>query len=248
MTGQPETPDAGLLAGLAAALGHDFAEVGLLLDAVTHPSLAGLSRAAAQPGKRRVPGAAYERLEFLGDRVLGLLVAEWLLERFPEEREGDLARRHASLVKREALARVADAVGLGGYLRLSPGEQGSGGRANLTILGDACEAVIGALYLDGGLEVVRRFVRGAWADQIDDAGSLPPQDCKTALQEWAQGQGKPLPAYEIVRRSGPAHEPEFEVVVRVPGFPEGRGTGRSRRTAETEAARALLHEVGQSVG
>jgi ribonuclease-3 len=233
---------------LASELGHVFADSGLLVDALTHPSLAGLNRttAVAAGGGGRVPGQAYERLEFLGDRVLGLVVAEWLLERFPGEREGSLARRHAALVRREALAVVADGVDLGRHLLLSPGEQGCGGRANRTILADACEAVIGALYLDGGLAVARRFVRRAWEAQID-AAQVPPQDCKTALQEWAQGQGKPLPAYEIVGRSGPAHEPEFQVAVRVEGYPPVHGTGRSRRLAETAAARSLLRQLGHAV-
>ncbi len=234
------------MTGLEPALGHGFANPGLLVDALTHPSLAGVSRSVAVGGDARVPGQAYERLEFLGDRVLGLVVAEWLLERFPGEREGSLAKRHAGLVRREALAAVADAINLGHHLRLSPGEQGSGGRANRTILADACEAVIGALYLDGGLDVARRFVRRAWEAQID-AAQRPPQDCKTALQEWAQGHGKPLPAYEIVRRTGPAHEPEFEVAVRVEGYPPTHGTGRSRRLAETIAARDLLRQLGYPV-
>ncbi len=236
----------GLSSELAAALGHSFAAPDLLVDALTHPSLAGLGRTQGAGGDARIPGAAYERLEFLGDRVLGLVVAEWLLERFPEEREGSLARRHAALVRREALAAVADAIDLGRHLRLSPGEQGSGGRANRTILGDACEALIGALFLDGGLGVARSFVRRAWAAQIE-ASTLPPQDCKTALQEWVQGQGKPLPVYEIVRRSGPAHEPEFEVAVRVDGHAPVHGTGRSRRLAETIAARTLLRQLGHNV-
>ena len=237
------TPEDLALADLAAALGHVFADRGLLVDAVTHPSLAGISRVPTTGRRRRVPGAAYERLEFLGDRVLGLIVAEWLLERFPDEAEGKLARRHTALVNRDALALVADDLDLGRHLRLSPGEQGSG-RANRTILADACEGVIGALYLDAGLAVTRTFVRRSWAAQIESTGMLPPQDRKTALQEWAQGQGKPLPVYQIVRQSGPAHEPEFEVEVRVEGMPPGHGIGRSRRTAETEAAGALLRQLG----
>ncbi|MEI8394034.1 MAG: ribonuclease III [Rhodospirillaceae bacterium] len=237
---ESEAPES--LEALAAQLGHVFAAPGLLVDAITHPSLAGLNRTPAS-AKRRVPGAAYERLEFLGDRVLGLIVAEWLLERFPEEPEGSLARRHAAMVKRESLAVVAEKIGLGRHLRMSPGEQETGGRSNLTILGDACEAVIGALYLDGGLEVARNFVRASWVGQVE-ACILPPRDCKTALQEWAQGRGKPLPVYEIVRRSGPAHEPEFEVSVSVEGEPPAPGIGRSRRAAETEAARALLSRIG----
>ena len=232
------------LAGLETALGHGFAESGLLAEAVTHPSLAGLSRAGGGPK----PGLAYERLEFLGDRVLGLLVAEWLLERFPGEREGELARRHTLLVKRETLAEVARTIGLGDHLRLSPGERDGGGRANLTILGDACEAVIGALYLDGGLEAARAFVRRAWTVHLEGAGRLPAQDGKTRLQEWAQGQGKPLPVYEIVRRSGPAHDPQFEVAVTVAGHPPCHGTGRNRRAAETEAALALLARAEDNKG
>ena len=234
----------GDLAGLEAALGHAFAAPGLLADAVTHPSLAGLARSGGAPK----PGLAYERLEFLGDRVLGLIVAEWLLERFPEEREGELARRHTLLVRREALVDVARAIGLGDHLRLSPGERDSGGRANLTILGDACEAVIGALYLDGGLGPTRAFVRRAWVGQLEGAGRLPAQDGKTRLQEWAQGQGKPLPVYAIVGRSGPAHQPEFEVSVTVAGYPPAHGTGRSRRAAETEAALALLARADDNKG
>ena len=234
----------GGLGGLEAALGHAFASPGLLAEAVTHPSLAGLARTGNGPK----PGLAYERLEFLGDRVLGLLVAEWLLERFPLEREGELARRHTLLVKRETLAAVARAIGIGDHLRLSPGERDSGGRANLTILGDACEAVIGALYLDGGLAPARAFVRRAWVGHLEGGGRLPAQDGKTRLQEWAQGQGKPLPVYEIVRRSGPAHEPEFEVAVAVAGHPPAHGTGRSRRAAETTAAQALLALLDDNEG
>lgn len=240
MTGA-ESQEAAPVVDLAAALGHGFADPALLTEAVTHPSVGGITGKGATP---RGHGPDYERLEFLGDRVLGLIVAEWLLERFPADREGDLARRHTALVKRETLAEVAELVGIGAYLHLSPGEQGSGGRSNRTILGDACEAVIGALYLDGGMEAARRFVRTHWAGRIEGTTAPPPRDGKTALQEWAQGQGKPLPVYEIVDRSGPAHEPLFEVAVRVKGLPEARGLGRSRRAAETEAARALLRAAG----
>ena len=230
------------LAVLETALGHAFADSGLLAEAVTHPSVAGVARTGSGPK----PGLAYERLEFLGDRVLGLIVAEWLLERFPGEREGELARRHTVMVKRETLAEVARAIGLGDHLRLSPGERDGGGRVNRTILGDACEAEIGALYLDGGLEPARAFVRRAWAGHLDGAARLPAQDGKTRLQEWAQGQGKPLPVYEIIRRSGPAHEPEFEISVIVAGFPPAHGIGRTRRSAETEAALTLLRQAEDS--
>ncbi|MGF7173137.1 ribonuclease-3 [Azospirillum doebereinerae] len=235
--------DAADVAELARALGHAFVNLDLLQDAVTHPSLAGLERGARKPGG---PGLAYERLEFLGDRVVGLVVAEWLLERYPNEREGALAKRHASLVRRESLGRVADTIGLGAYLRMSPSEVQSGGRANRTILGDACEAVLGALYLDGGLEAVTRFVRRALAESIEKA-SPPPLDSKTALQEWAQGRGKPLPSYELIERSGPAHEPVFVVAVRVEGMEPVTGAGPSKRIAEKKAANALLSQVGVQV-
>jgi ribonuclease-3 len=254
--------DAGL-GELAETLGHSFANIALLADAVTHPSLLGLEHGAgrgggagtpagaAQPGAAPAvvpavaPGVAYERLEFLGDRVLGLVVAQWLLERHPGEREGALAKRHAALVRREALGRVADAIGLGRYLRLSPGEVSGGGRQNRTILADACEAVIGALYLDGGLTAAAGFVRRGWAAMIDrEGGQAPPVDAKTALQEWAQGRGKPLPVYEMTEQTGLAHEPVFRVMVRVDGEEPVTGCGPTKRAAEKRAATLLLSRLG----
>lgn len=233
--------------GLAEAIGHHFANPSLLADAVTHPSLMGLERTARGSGRpEHGPGLAYERLEFLGDRVLGLVIAEWLLERFPDEREGALAKRHASLVRREALARVADDLELGSYLRLSPAEAQSGGRSNRTILGDACEATIGALYLDGGMTIARNFIRRAWSDQIERV-QPPPMDAKTSLQEWAQARGKPLPAYRLIEQTGPAHEPLFKVSVTVEGMDAVIGAGSSKRIAEKQAATALLSQLGVKV-
>ncbi|HYE49482.1 MAG TPA: ribonuclease III [Azospirillaceae bacterium] len=217
------------LAGLAAALGHGFDRPELLAEAMTHPSLT--DRGAA--------GHGYERLEFLGDRVLGLVVAEWLLERFPDEPEGSLAKRHTAMVQADALAAVAEAIGLGRYLRLSAGEQGGGGRAKRAILADACEAAIGALFLDGGLEAARRFIRAGWAAQIE-AATAPPQDPKTALQEWALARSLPLPAYETLSRTGPDHSPVFEVRVSVKGHPPQTASGTSKRAAEKSAAALLL--------
>lgn len=236
------TPEADTLDALAEALGHRFSDPALLADAVTHPSLMGLERA----GRTRLPGgpgAGYERLEFLGDRVVGLLVAEWLLERFPKEKEGALAKRHAALVRRETLEQVALTIGLGAHLRLSPAEAAGGGRTNATILADACEAVIGALYLDGGMPAAYRFVRDRWAGLIDRSAA-PPSDPKTILQEWAQGKGKPLPTYALVECRGPAHAPEFQVRVTVDGVGAADGAGSSKRIAEKNAARALLRLVG----
>jgi len=231
---------------LAAALGHAFADPGLLADAVTHPSLMGLERSDKGTSPAHGPGIAYERLEFLGDRVLGLCIAEWLLERFPAEKEGALAKRHASLVRREALGAVAEGLDLGRYLRLSPAEDSGGGRGNRSILADACEAVIGALYLDGGLEAAKRFIRGAW-DGMIDRHQPPPLDPKTALQEWAQGRGRPLPVYEMVGQSGPAHEPVFRVRVTVQGEEPATAEGSSKRAAEKQAASALLRQLGVAV-
>lgn len=221
------------LAELERALGYCFGGATIFAESLTHPS--------AGQGRSRSP-TPYERLEFLGDRVLGLVVAEMLLARFPAEKEGALAQRHAGLVRRESLARVARSIGLGRYLRLSRGEEDAGGRANPAILADACEAVIGALFAHGGFEVARRFVRRLWEPLMDEA-AIPPKDAKTALQEWAQGQGRPLPVYEILAAEGPAHELVFSVQVSVEGEEPVTGSGPSKRLAEQAAAERLLGRV-----
>jgi len=223
-------------AALAAALGHDFADPELLLEALTHPSAA--HRAGARP-------RGYERLEFLGDRVLGLVVAELLWRRFPGEDEGALTRRHTDLVRRETLTSIARALDLGSYIRFSSGEEKSGVRESAGVLADACEAVIGALYLDGGMIAARSFIAAQLGGRIDRAGS-PPRDPKTALQEWAQGRGLKLPHYEVVETSGPPHRRSFTVRVRVSGLPEVSATGSSKRTAEVAAASAALAALGGS--
>lgn len=215
---------------LCGVLGHRFADPALLREAVSHPSLLGLSRNAARE---------YERLEFLGDRVLGLVIAEWLIERFPEEPEGALARRHTALVRAETLAAVAEAIDLGAHLRLSPAEGEAGGRTKPAILADACEAVIGALYRDGGLAAAQAFIRARWAAVLEGTAS-PPQDPKTALQEWSMAQGRGLPVYETLARTGPDHAPVFRVRVAVAGLGEATGEGPSKRAAEKAAAVALL--------
>jgi ribonuclease-3 len=234
------------LGQLAAALVHSFRRPELLADAVTHPSLSGMERAGKRGARAPTPGLAYERLEFLGDRVLGLVIANWLLERFPAEREGALARRLASLVRWETLSDVAVTLDLGRYLRLSTGEAESGGRTNGAILADSCEAVIGALYLDGGLPVAEKFIRSRWADLIERAAS-PPQDVKTALQEWAQGRGKPLPVYEVLGQTGPDHSPKFEIRVHLEGHEPVTAEGNSKRAAEKAAASAMLRRVGAQI-
>jgi ribonuclease III len=218
-------------ASLAEALGHAFARPELLAEALTHPS--------ARRGARR----GYERLEFLGDRVLGLIIAELLWRRFPEEAEGALTRRHTGLVRRETLTEVARTIDLGRHIRLSAGEEGAGARANPSVLADVCEAVIAALYLDGGLATAQRFVERWWEPQLAKLGA-PPHDPKTALQEWAQARGRALPAYRTVATEGPAHRRVFTVTVTVEGLPPATASGSSKRAAETAAAAAALAGVG----
>ena len=219
---------------LADTLGHRFARGDLLREALTHPSV--------NPEDRGPAPFGYERLEFLGDRVLGLVIAEWLLELFPSEAEGALARRHAALVRRETLAQMAGDIGLGPHLLLSSGEAEAGGRDNEAILADACEAVIGALYLDGGLVPARSFIRAAWSAAVV-RDEQPPRDPKTTLQEWAQARALPLPDYALVARTGPDHDPVFTVRVVVSGLPPAMASGSSKRGAERAAAAALLTQL-----
>ncbi|NQW10594.1 MAG: ribonuclease III [Alphaproteobacteria bacterium] len=221
---------AGDLDALSGVLDHAFGHPDLLRRAVTH--------ASAEPRSWN----AYERLEFLGDRVLALVVAEQLLDRFPHEREGSIAKRHVNLVRREALAVVARTIDLGRYLIVSRGEDEAGSRESEAILSDAMEAVIGALYLDGGLAAAQRFILRYWNPLLEQ-DLQPPQDAKTELQEWAQGRRLPLPVYEVVEQTGLAHAPEFTIEVRVEGQQRVRAVGKSKRQAEQSAAILLLEKV-----
>lgn len=224
------------LTPLAAALGHAFADSDLLAEALTHPS-------AVKRGA--VARRGYERLEFLGDRVLGLVVAELLWRRFPDEAEGDLTRRLVHLVRRETLIEVAKNLKLGTFLAASAGETASGVHHNPSVLGDICEAVIGALYLDGGIEAARRFVERGWGERLTDF-SAPPRDPKTALQEWAQARGLKLPLYKLVKMTGPPHRRRFTVSVSVEGLAEAKAIGASKRVAEAAAAAAALIEADKA--
>ncbi len=217
------------LDALAGVLGHSFADPRLLEEALTHRS------AARSDGHR----FGNERLEFLGDRVLGLVVAALLLDTFPDAPEGELARRFTALVRREALEEVSASLDLGRYLQLSEGEARTGGHRNTGLQADACEALIGALYLDGGMNAARAFIHEYWRPFLA-AASAPARDPKTRLQEWAQARALPLPDYRVVSETGPAHEPEFTIEVSVAGHaPAGAKAGTKRR-AEQEAALALL--------
>jgi ribonuclease-3 len=224
------------LAPLEETLGHRFAQKDLLIEALTHPSAV---------RRRGIAKRGYERLEFLGDRVLGLIVAELLWRRFPDDAEGEMTRRHAHLVRREALAEVAQALDLGARLLVSKGEDSAGVRKNKSVLADACEAVIAALYIDGGLDVARPFIEQRWEKRLGEVVSLR-RDPKTALQEFVQGRGLPLPAYKTIATEGPAHKRRFTVTVKVEGLDgaTASASGSSKRAAEIAAAAAALAALG----
>ena len=224
---------------LAQSIGHVFKRPALLSEALTHPSAA--TPAKAKTRRRSVP-RHYERLEFLGDRVLDLVIADLLWHRFAGEREGQMTRRLAGLVRRETLARVALDIGLDRHIVLSPSEAASGGARNASNLANACEAVIAAIYLDGGLEAAAGFIERWWGGLVDSAEASKP-DPKTRLQEWAERRGLGLPAYRVVAMEGPAHGPRFTVAVRVAQSDEASATATSKRAAETEAAAALLERL-----
>jgi ribonuclease-3 len=222
---------------IEAALGHVFREPALLEEALTHASSV---RPAAQ--RRGAPRRSYQRLEFLGDRVLGLAIAHLLIERFPDDAEGALTHRHVALVRKEALAGVAQAIGLGRWLQVAASEALSGGVLKPAMLADACEALIGALYLDGGLEAAGGFIRRHWEPLIE-AVRRPPRDAKMALQEWAQARGLERPTYRVVATSGPAHAMIFTVEVGLADQAPLTADGTSKRAAEQAAAGLMLERL-----
>jgi ribonuclease-3 len=217
-------------AELETRLGHHFADRTLLREALTHSSSVGRGQRAR---------SSNERLEFLGDRVLGLAIADLLMASFPQESEGALTKRQAGLVCRETLAEVALELDLGGALVLGRSEEEAAGRANPAILADALEALIGAIYRDAGLGPAQAFIRRHWRARLEEMRS-PPRDPKTSLQEWAQGRGLALPDYQVVEVGGAAHAPRFEVSVRVAELPPARAVAGSKRAAERAAAEQLL--------
>lgn len=221
------------LKDLCARLGHDFSDPALLKVALTHAS----ARAGARPQEDN------ERLEFLGDRVLGLAVAELLADSFPKAREGELARWFNHLVRAETCAEIAQEWELGAFILMSGGEAGSGGRSKKTILANACEAVLGAIFADGGYDPARAVVRRFWKPQLDMLELAAP-DAKSLLQEWAQGRRLPLPRYLEVAREGPDHAPRFTAEVQIDGVAPERGTGANKRAAEQAAALAMLVREG----
>ncbi|MCI4664671.1 MAG: ribonuclease III [Neomegalonema sp.] len=212
---------------LERALGREFQDRSLLVEALTHASAAGRLENDNQ------------RLEFLGDRVLGLLTAEALLQHYPQDKEGALAPRLNALVRREACAEAAEAIGLGAHLRMARSEAATGGRRKSALLADAMEAVMAAVYLDGGLEAARAVFAKLWGDRIGGLATAP-IDAKTALQEWSQARGGERPEYVLLRRDGPDHAPSFEIEARLTSGEAAQGTAASKRAAEQAAAAALL--------
>lgn len=184
----------------------------------------------------------YERLEFLGDRVLGLIIAQALYEAFPNESEGDLAKRHTALVQGETLAEIARELELGQHIEFSEAEKMAGGAENDNILADVVEAILGAIYLHDGLDAVTDFVRESWGERIKTMKE-PPQDPKTALQEWSQSRSLGLPEYELVGQDGPDHAPMFTIKVSVDGHGTAEATAQSKRQAQKDAAKALLAKL-----
>ncbi|MEJ2626294.1 MAG: ribonuclease III [Pseudolabrys sp.] len=214
-------------------IGYQFADKTLIDRALTHIS-------ALSGGKR---AESYQRLEFLGDHVLGLVVSDMLYREFQRADEGELSRRLADLVRKETCADVAREMDVGPALRLGSSESNAGGRLRETILADACEALIGAVFLDGGYAASEAFVVRFWQERMLKP-ARPLRDSKTMLQEWAQARGLPTPAYRELARTGPHHDPEFRVAVTLPDRPAAEGLGSSKRAAEQAAAAQMLAQVG----
>ena len=218
---------------LETRIGYEFADKSLLERALTHIS--------ALSGKSRT--SSYQRLEFLGDHVLGLIVSDMLFRAFPKADEGELSRRLADLVRKEACADVAREIDLGAAIRLGASEANAGGRQRTAILADVCESLIGAVFLDGGYAASAAMVERLWGKRLRTP-ARPLRDPKTVLQEWAQARGLPTPSYREIARTGPHHDPEFLVAVNLPEFSPAEGLGRSKRAAEQAAAAAMLSREG----
>ncbi|MDA9543647.1 MULTISPECIES: ribonuclease III [Bradyrhizobium] len=221
-------------AALEARIGHSFADPNMLMQAITHVS-------ALKSGRKR--GDSYQRLEFLGDHVLGLVVSDMLYHAFPNADEGELSKRLAELVRKESCADVAKSLGLVDDIKLGSVGSSADARLRKSILGDICEAVIGAIYLDGGHAAAAEFVKRNWTERMHKP-RRPLRDPKTVLQEWAQGKGLPTPVYREVERTGPHHDPQFRVAVDLPGLAPAEGIGGSKRAAEKVAASVMIEREG----
>lgn len=220
---------------LEKKINYIFKDRALLGNALTHSSYTNESFGRGSESN--------ERLEFLGDSVLGLVVAKTLFERFPDMPEGRMTRLRAQLVCEESLYRVAQDLALGSYIRLGRGEEQTGGRNRTSILADAVEAVIAALYLDGGIEVARKFIMDRIVSVLNEGDSLAGVDSKTRLQELIQKKSGQVIAYELVSETGPDHDKHFVTQVRLNGVPAGTGEGRTKKESEQAAAYHALEEL-----
>jgi ribonuclease-3 len=221
-------------AALEARIGHNFADPLLLATAFTHVS-------ALKPARSR--GESYQRLEFLGDHVLGLIVSDMLYRAFPNADEGELSKRLADLVRKESCADVAKSLGLVDDIKLGQVGASASARLRKSVLGDICEALIGAIFLDGGYAAAAQFVERNWIERMRKP-RRPLRDPKTVLQEWAQSKGMPTPVYREVERTGPHHDPQFRVAVDLPGLEPAEGVGGSKRAAEKVAASVMIEREG----
>jgi ribonuclease III len=221
-------------ASIEARIGHSFGDPSLLTTALTHVS-------ALKTARRR--GDSYQRLEFLGDHVLGLIVSDMLYRSFPKANEGELSKRLADLVRKETCADVATSLGLLEGIKLGQVGAIADARLRTSVIGDICEAVIGAIFLDGGYPAAEQFVRRNWEERMRTL-KRPLRDPKTVLQEWAQGRGLPTPVYREVERTGPHHDPVFRIAVDLPGLAPAEGVGSNKRAAEKLAASAMIAREG----
>jgi ribonuclease-3 len=235
---QAKSGSKGATAAVESRIGHKFTDASLLATALTHVS-------ALKPSRKR--GDSYQRLEFLGDHVLGLIVSDMLYRAFPSADEGELSKRLADLVRKESCADVAKALGLVDDIKLGAVGAGAGARLRKSVLGDICEAVIGAVFLDGGYQAAADFVERNWTERMHKL-PRPLRDPKTTLQEWAQGKGLPTPVYREIERTGPHHDPQFRIAVELPGLELAEGTGGSKRAAEKAAASAMIAREGVGGG
>lgn len=226
-----------MLRALAVRLELDMSDMGLLDRALTHSSA--LAEMPELPGNN-------ESLEFLGDAVLGLAVAQWLYQRIPELSPGDYTQMRARVVNKRTLASIAGRLDLGSAVRLSRGEEAAGGRQRSGLLADSMEAIIGAVFLDGGWKPARNFIERVFSEELEQTRSKEAdRDYRSRLQQYCQAQQWPLPEFEVIREEGPDHRKEFEVSVRLEGEVAGRGTGMSKKEAEQNAARAALEHEGE---
>lgn len=231
MARRSESAERPISSGLEERIGYSFKDAGRLQGALTH--------ASARPSG----GTDYQRLEFLGDRVLGLVVADWLYEAYPKATEGEMSVRLNALVNAETLAAIAEEIGITEWIKAGRELLGVAGRKRVNMRADVMEALIAAIYLDGGFAPAQAFIRTFWRNHADSAASAR-RDAKTELQEWAHQAKSLTPAYKVVSRTGPDHDPVFVVAVTIAGIADETGTGRSKREAEQAAATAVLKREG----